>query len=390
MKNAFNIRLLLMVMMLLFSLGIQAATYTVWVGQQFYCDMTSAVVFSPAVNVKWTCSIPYYQTTGGTYNRGFTVTKYFAGTATIKCEWQEHFYNSVYRRSKTWTVSCHSNPVSVSPTELNLYVGETGNLYYSHAYTNQYASYANPFFSAASTDVVSVTENGTVKALKEGTAYVYCYSNISSSSASCKVIVTRKKPTGINIPKILGLTVGDSHTITPTFTPSDASSSLTWSSSNQSVATVSANGVIKALSSGASVIKVVTENNLSATCLLTVNNNPKQIKLSTLKEEIFSGDSVRVAVAPIPSHTISTYTWSSDNETVAKVVSFGEESKEAYIIGGQKGIAYITVKSANGLTASCEVMVKEYSTSVDVGRKIRKAKERITEDVTFIRGKHLK
>ena len=124
--------------MLFLPLKAQAATYTVWVGQQFYCDMTSAVVFSPAVNVKWTCSIPYYQTTGGTYNRGFTVTKYFAGTATIKCEWQEHFYNSVYRRSKTWTVSCHSNPVSVSPTELKLYVGETGNLYYSHKYSNQY------------------------------------------------------------------------------------------------------------------------------------------------------------------------------------------------------------------------------------------------------------
>jgi len=69
------------------------------------------------------------------------------------------------------------------------------------------------------------------------------------------------------------LTTGSTLTLTGTVTPEDAlDKSLTWSSSNETVATVDANGVVTALKAGTATITATSnaDTNVTATCTVTV------------------------------------------------------------------------------------------------------------------------
>ena len=67
------------------------------------------------------------------------------------------------------------------------------------------------------------------------------------------------------------LNVGQQFTLTATVNPSNASNkSVTWSSSNTSVATVSSTGVVKAVAKGTATITAKTSNGKKATCTITV------------------------------------------------------------------------------------------------------------------------
>ena len=69
----------------------------------------------------------------------------------------------------------------------------------------------------------------------------------------------------------LSLTVGDSATLVATITPSGATDkSLTWTSSNESVATVDGNGKVTAKTAGSAAIIVTSANGKTATCTVSV------------------------------------------------------------------------------------------------------------------------
>jgi len=190
--------LFILIMMLLFSLSGKAATTTVWVGQNFSCDATEHFNFATTqVNVEWKVPV-VLKNLGGTYLKKLVASQYFEGTAYVTCEWDEVWnWGNPYaerweHRQKTWEIKCQSNPVSISKQNLELKVGETVQLYYSHKYKNDYTSYASPYFYTGETKVVSVTKSGEITAVGEGTAYVYVHSNISGVTPYCKVNVTGK------------------------------------------------------------------------------------------------------------------------------------------------------------------------------------------------------
>lgn len=82
-----------------------------------------------------------------------------------------------------------------------------------------------------------------------------------------------KKPEAITLDSAEGvLSVGSSHTIRATVTPSDATDqALTWSSSNEAVATVSETGKVTAKAEGSATITVCTSGgDVSASYALTV------------------------------------------------------------------------------------------------------------------------
>ena len=87
--------------------------------------------------------------------------------------------------------------------------------------------------------------------------------------------------TGVSLDKTTTtLTVGDTETLTATVSPDGASNkSVTWSSNNESVATVDANGKVSAVAAGTANITVTATNGTAddtsddkkATCAVTVN-----------------------------------------------------------------------------------------------------------------------
>ena len=80
--------------------------------------------------------------------------------------------------------------------------------------------------------------------------------------------------TGIKLNKELSIKVGTTETLTPVFTPTDATEkTVTWTSSDKTVATVDQNGKVTAVGVGTATITVLTKDGgYTDTCTVTVSN----------------------------------------------------------------------------------------------------------------------
>ena len=139
--------------------------------------------------------------------------------------------------------------------------------------------------------------------------------------------------------------VGDKKTLTATVWPaSTGTGSLSWTSSNNSVATVDANGKVTAVALGTANI-TASQNGMSATCVITVAG----ISLNKTSTKILIGGTEQLTATVYPS---ASYTWTSSNPAVATVSSTGLVTAVA------KGTTTITVTTEDGgYTASCTVRV---------------------------------
>ena len=146
------------------------------------------------------------------------------------------------------------------------------------------------------------------------------------------------------------LEVGDSCTFTATVSPSNATNkSVTWTTSDPSVATVSSSGTVTAVGEGTATITVTTaDGGRTAFVTLTVTGQADYISLSSSFLAMQNRDSV-VLVAPTGSG--ADVQWSSSNTGVATVDRNGRVT-----VVSDSGSAVITA-SAGENTASCKVVV---------------------------------
>lgn len=121
--------------------------------------------------------------------------------------------------------------------------------------------------------------------------YQYCCvvkdgnsNSVTSQAATLTVTAATVSVTGVSLDKTnLELTEGGTDTLTATITPNNASNkSVTWSSDNESVATVNATGEVTAIGAGTATITVTTEDGAkTATCKVTVTQSTYSISADT-------------------------------------------------------------------------------------------------------------
>ena len=119
------------------------------------------------------------------------------------------------------------------------------------------------------------------------------------------------KVTGVSLsPDTLTLDVGESHTLTATITPSNATNqNVTWSSDNESVATVNATGEVTAVSEGTAIITVTTaDGGKTDTCTVTVK--PAEYTVTVLTD---GNGSASASPATAEAGTTVTLTADPDN-----------------------------------------------------------------------------
>ena len=161
---------------------------------------------------------------------------------------------------------------------------------------------------------------------------------------------------------MLTLPYGGSGTLKAIVSPSDATNqTVTWSSNNPSVATVSLTGKVTAVSAGTAKITATTaDGGKTAFCTVTVQPqihvtdvkvNMKELTL-VVGQPPFNKEWLKATV--FPENASKPYvTWTSDNPAVAGVV---EVTGEVYAI--KEGTANITVTSTDGgKTDTCKVTV---------------------------------
>ena len=188
--------------------------------------------------------------------------------------------------------------VSISPSDdVELNVGGTVTL--DAKLHPSYSEASSYLWSVADPSIISFKDykyhDTKITGLKAGVTTVSVLVD-GKLSASRRVLVYGNNPTSISIPSTKTLSVGESSQISATFYPSDTRTQLTWSSSNPSVATISSDGTIAALSPGKTIITVETTNHVTAKMELNV----EAIPISLESSEPFAGSTnVDVLVTPI-------------------------------------------------------------------------------------------
>ena len=154
----------------------------------------------------------------------------------------------------------------------------------------------------------------------------------------------------------LELECGETATLSATVLPENATNkSVTWTSSNSSIATVTTDGVVKAVSRGTATIKATTNDgtNLTATasCKVTFPNPVTSVTLNKTNVTLIVGQKVTLVATCTPSDADdTTITWSSKDSSIA-TVDGGVVTAKAI------GTTTITARSVNGIEATCSINV---------------------------------
>lgn len=231
-------------------------------------------------------------------------------------------------------------------------------------------------WSSTDTSVVRVDSTGKVTFVSAGKASIIATSvDKPSITAVCNIQVTTPV-TGIELDaKTKALIVGETARLTYVVIPTSAhNKTVKWTSSDPAVATVDTAGKVTALGVGTTVITVMTEDgSFSKTCTVTVSRFANSLKLDKTKLTLNVDATYTFKVTLTPADSTETVTWETSNSNVATVNSSGK------VTAKEEGTAIIIAKSSKGLTAYCNLTVRQQAT----GLKLNYTKKTVTKGDSF-------
>ncbi len=208
------------------------------------------------------------------------------------------------------------------------------------------ASFNKLTFASADESIATVDENGVVTGIAVGeTTITVTADEMENFSATVNVAVTLVTPTALTMSEeeVELNSENTSATLTVTATPADANNVVTWSSSDESVATV-ADGVVTGISSGTATITAtsIVDPEVTATATVTVTY-PE----STVPETSYENDGATRTVYTLGENLIKNgvfeypdafYGWTSSNDFKSKITSDNftvktDEGGQKYLVG---------------------------------------------------------
>ncbi len=237
------------------------------------------------------------------------------------------------------------------------------------------AAYALPATAAAQ------MANGTVRnvgiswpanakdAIQFNTVGDYVVTGFATGAPTVPAVLTvhivPTRATGVTLNKSeTALYMNATEDLTETVLPSSAADKrVTWTSSNNTVATVNASGLVRGLNEGTATITVTTVNGgYTAQCIVHVLVPVNGVSLSPSSATVNAGGTVALTATVQPLNaTIREVSWSSSNPAVATVSTTG------LVTAVGSGSATITVTTVDGgKTATSAITVKIPVTGVSL------------------------
>ena len=211
-------------------------------------------------------------------------------------------------------------------------------------------------WASTNSDVASVDQNGKVTAKTNGTTTITATSvNNIVGEYEISVVVPVTSFTTEN--QSVELSKNESKTISTVIEPTDATNkTITWKSSDESVATVDSNGKVTGIKGGKSTITGTLSNGMKVTVEVTVVVPLESISLDKNSFELVPGGDHTFVATKNPADTTDTgvVTWESSDSTVASVDNNGK----------------VTAKKAGSVTITASVGTIKATANVKVLKMI--------------------
>ncbi len=230
------------------------------------------------------------------------------------------------------------------------------------------ASIKGVVWESRNPQIASVDANGNVKGLKRGSAVITATPTDGSRVKGSVTISVIQPVTGLAIsPAEIGVTTGKYAQVKATVQPADASiKTLTWTSSDESIATV-AGGRVTGIKAGTCTITCSSTSNpeVTASATVIVSQLVKNIAFTTPKEELSFrvGEKIQLRWATEPADATDTaVTFRSAHPRIATVDSNG------VVTAVSRGTAsiYVTTQDASRRQAATRVTVIQPVTGVEM------------------------
>ena len=266
-------------------------------------------------------------------------------------------------KTATWNVTVISTPLSIGLDKENVTLDISTNKTYQFKATI-YPSTANTdiglTWSSSDNSVATVNKDGVVTGVKNGTTVITVVTeNKKVTSAS---VTVQTSPVSISIsPSSATIDLSAENksvqlkaTISPNTT--NIKNKITWTSTNNNIATVDSNGLVRGYANGTVTITATTANGKSTKATITVQTSPTSITLSTnkivLEKYTNKNYQLKATVRPTNANVYTNVSWTSSNNGIVTVNGNG------YVTAIGTGTATITATTGNGLSARCTVVVE--------------------------------
>ena len=277
--------------------------------------------------------------------------------------WYERIFN-ISKTNSTLTVT----PVSVPATEItlntvkkNLKPGKSFTLKATVAPSDTTDAVE---WSSSNAKVAKVSENGTVTAVKEGTAVITAKAgNVEATcTVTVKKAVVKVTKVAVSATPSRNVAAGKKVQLKATVTPSKATNkAVTWKSSNTKYATVDSKGLVtfKKNAGGKTVTITATAKDGSKkygkVTLTCMKGSVKSIKLSgTTTIKAGKSTTLKAKVSTQNGKANTKLTWTSSNTKIATVNSKGKVTA----VKGKKGTVKITAKATDGSRKTATITIK--------------------------------
>jgi len=213
-------------------------------------------------------------------------------------------------------------------------------------------------WSSSDTAIATVDNNGIVTAVAEGTAVITARTLDGGYSATCQVtVIAPVAVSGVSLNKpSTVITIGYSETLEPLIAPDGATDkSVTWSSDNPAVATVSSTGKVTAVTAGSAVISVKTNDGgfmakCSVSVVAPVAVTSVSINVTSVNLKVGETVTLKADISPADATNVNVDWFTTDS----KIASVSNGS----VTGVAPGIATIMVRTQDGgKTDICDVTV---------------------------------
>ena len=316
-------------------------------------DETLVVSYDPTNTtsdrtIRWTSSDESVATvdsngkvTGVNYGKAtITATSVVSGIDPVTCE---------------VTVSNHLKSIALDENEFNLNRGDNKSLRVSYNAENANEDTTDDktvTWTSSDDAIATVDSNGKVTAVGKGTATITA--NVTGVPTATAKVTVSVPLQSISLDDDFELQPQGSKTLSVIYNPTDADNkNVEWSSSDNTVVSVDANGKVTAKKPGVATITVDAGNNITDTVIITVPEvNVETVIVSKSETTIEKGKNETLTASYLPENATDAIdvTWTSDDESIATVDENGK------VTAKKAGTTNINA-TINGKKASCKVTV---------------------------------